>query len=189
MESLIAAMPSDVPDNTPPEEDPPQLSNLPEEELLGAAMPSDVPEDTLPDSGKGGNDEHKVEALVDPEKEEVGEKMMNEPVVAVKKKFTLIRGVGAYKPPVGKKWAKPGTVAMFADEVIEPKKAKKNIIITEDPPKLKDPPELRMLLPLVPAGLDPSNVNPPSTKTDDFMYKLSMLEKMKKRADSPSGVL
>ena len=118
-------MPSDVPDNTPPEEDPPQLSNLPEEELLGAAMPSDVPEDTLPDSGKGGDDEHKVEALVNPEKEEVGEKMMNEPVVAVKKKFTLIRGVGAIKPPVGKKWAKPGTVAMFADEVIEPKKLKR----------------------------------------------------------------
>ncbi len=49
LESLIAAMPSDVPDNTPPEEDPPQLSNLPEVELLGASMPYHVPEDTLPE--------------------------------------------------------------------------------------------------------------------------------------------
>ncbi len=42
-------MPSDVPEDTSPEEDPPQLKNPPELELLGAAMPSDVPEDTLPE--------------------------------------------------------------------------------------------------------------------------------------------
>ena len=42
-------MPSDVPEDTSPEEDPPQLKNLPEVELLGASMPSDVPEDTSPE--------------------------------------------------------------------------------------------------------------------------------------------
>jgi len=138
LELLIAAMPSDVPENTSPEEYPPQLSNLPEVELLGAAMPSDVPEDTSPEvtslmssearitksdaskdalptesallgpnnltnSGKGGNDEQKGEALVIPKKAEVGEKIMNEPEVVVKKKFTLIRGTGAYNPPLAKK--------------------------------------------------------------------------------------
>ena len=36
------------------------------------------------------------------------------------------------------------------------KKAKKDSIITEDPPQLKNPPELGMLLPVVLAGLDPA---------------------------------
>ncbi len=49
LELLGAAMPSDVPEDTLPEEDPPQLKNPPELELLGAAMPSDVPEDTSPE--------------------------------------------------------------------------------------------------------------------------------------------
>ena len=35
--------------------------------------------------------------------------MMNEPEVTVKKGFTLIRATGAYKPPVGKRWANPET--------------------------------------------------------------------------------
>ena len=42
-------MPSDVPEDTLPEEDPLQLKSPPELESLGAAMPSDVPEDTLPE--------------------------------------------------------------------------------------------------------------------------------------------
>ena len=42
-------MPSDVPEDTLPKEDPPQLKSPPELELLGAALPSDVPEDTLPE--------------------------------------------------------------------------------------------------------------------------------------------
>ena len=42
-------MPSDVPEDTLPEKYPPQLSNLPEVELLGAAMSFDVPEDTSPE--------------------------------------------------------------------------------------------------------------------------------------------
>ena len=88
-----------------------------ESALLGPDNPTN--------SGEGGNDEQKGEALVIPKKAEVGEKMMNEPELAVKKRFSLIRGGGAIKPPVGKKWAKPGTVAMFADEVIEPKKLKR----------------------------------------------------------------
>ena len=69
-----------------------------ESALLGPDNPTN--------SGKEGNDEQKGETLVIPEKEEVGEKMMNEPEVAVKKRFSLIRGGWAIKPPVGKKLGK-----------------------------------------------------------------------------------
>ena len=63
-----------------------------------------------------------------------------------------------------------------------------NIIITEDPPQIKDPPELGILLPLVPGGLDPSNIIPPSTETD-IMSKQSMLGKKKRGADISSDVV
>ncbi len=48
----------------------------------------------------------------------------------------------------------------------EQEKEKEGSIITEDPPQLKNPPELGMLLPVVPAGLDPAVVILPSTETD-----------------------
>jgi hypothetical protein len=48
------------------------------------------------------------------------------------------------------------------------KKAKKNSIITEDPPQLKNPPELGMLLP---AGLDPVVIIPPSSETKNKSTK------------------
>ncbi len=48
---------------------------------------------------------------------------MNEPEVVVKKKITLIRGTGAYNPPVGKKRAKPGTVTKILTQEEEQKKA------------------------------------------------------------------
>ena len=80
-----------------------------EKKRRGAAMLSkakitkgDASEDALPtesallgpdnptNAGGGGQDEQ-GEALVIPEKAEVGEKMMNEPEVAVRKGFSLIR--------------------------------------------------------------------------------------------------
>ena len=66
--------------------------------------------DNLTNAGEGGKDEQEGEALVIPEKAEVGEKMTNEPEVAVKKGFSLIRGEMAYKPPVGKIRANPETI-------------------------------------------------------------------------------
>ena len=48
------------------------------------------------------------------------------------------------------------------------KKAKKNSIITEDPPQLKNPPELGMLLL---AGLDPAVIIPPSSETKNKSTK------------------
>ncbi len=63
--------------------------------------------------------------MVIPEKAEVGEKIMNESEVVVKKKFTLIRGTGAYNPPVGKKRAKPGTVTKILTQEEEQKKLKR----------------------------------------------------------------
>ena len=44
---------------------------------------------------------------------------------------------------------------MWAAQEDENKKAKKDSIITEDPPQLKNSPELGILLPVEP-GLDPS---------------------------------
>ena len=46
------------------------------------------------------------------------------------------------------------------------KKQKKDSIITEDSSQRKNPPELGMLLPVVPAYVDPAVVIPPSTETD-----------------------
>ena len=46
------------------------------------------------------------------------------------------------------------------------RKEKKDSIITEDPPQRKNPPVLGMLLPVVPACVDPVVVIPPSTKTE-----------------------
>jgi hypothetical protein len=48
----------------------------------------------------------------------------------------------------------------------EEKKTKKDSIITEDSSQRKNPPELGMLLPVVPAYVDPAVVIPPSTETD-----------------------
>ena len=102
-------------------------------------------------------------------KTEVGEKMINETKVTVSNKFSLIRGKNAYKPIGGKRRADPATVKslieMWAKEE-EQKKAKKDIIITEDPSQLKNPPEWGMLLPVVPAGLDPGTAKRRMAKPD-----------------------
>ncbi len=55
---------------------------------------------------------------------------------------------------------------MWAAQEEGNKKAKKDSIIAEDPPQLKNPPELELLLPAVPACLDPAVVIPPSTETE-----------------------
>ena len=59
---------------------------------------------------------------------------------------------------------------MWAAQEEEHKKAKKDSIITEDPPQLKNSPELGMLLPVEP-GLDPSVVIPPPTQTEHKSIK------------------
>ena len=107
VELLGASMPSDVPEDTLPEVTSLMLSEA--RITKGDASEDELPTESAllgPDnptnSSKGGNDEQKGEALVIPEKVEVGEKMMNEPEVAVKKRFILIRATGANKPPVGK---------------------------------------------------------------------------------------
>ena len=118
---------------------------LKEKKRRGAAMSSearitkgDASEDALltestllgPDNhtnaGGGGQDEQ-GEALVIPEKEEVVEKLINEPGVAVKSQFSLIGQKMAYEPTVrGKRRASPEFVARlmakWAEEAAKSKK-------------------------------------------------------------------
>ena len=94
---------------------------LEEKKRRGPAMPSkakitkgDSSEDALPtesallgpenptNDGGGGQDKQ-GEALVIPEKAEVGEKMINKPGVAVKRVFSATRQKMAYEPVEGKK--------------------------------------------------------------------------------------
>ena len=63
-----------------------------------------------PTNAGGGRQDEQEEALVIPEKTEVGEKMINETKVTVSNKFSLIRGENAYKPIGGKRRADPAIV-------------------------------------------------------------------------------
>ena len=89
---------------------------LTESALLGPDNPTNA--------GGGGQDEQ-GEALVIPEKAEVGEKMINEPGVAVKSGFILIRHKN--QPPVGgKRRAAPGTISKFKAKWAAREKAEKS---------------------------------------------------------------
>ena len=95
--------------------------------------------------------------------------MINDTRGTVTNGFPTIRRKMDYEPVGGKIRAPSGTAArrmaaMAAKE--EEKKAKNDSIITEDPPQLKNPPKLEMLLQVLPVGLDPAVVIPPSTETD-----------------------
>ena len=69
---------------------------------------------------------------------------------------------------------------------------KRDSIITEDPPQRKNPPELGILLPVVPACVDPVVVIPPSTETE---YEITELwaaqeeEKKQKRTASSLKII
>jgi hypothetical protein len=116
-----------------------------EKKRRGVAMSStakitkgDASEDALPtesallgpnnptNAGGGGQDEQ-GEALVIPEKAEVGEKMINEPGVAVESGFSATRQKVAYEPILGKNSSPSGTATrriadMAAKEVAEKSK-------------------------------------------------------------------
>ena len=95
----------------------------------GAAMSSEVKntkgdasEDALPTESAllgpdnptnagGGDRDEQGEALVIPEKTEVGEKMIDETGVAVKRAFSAARQKMAYESIGGKRRAPPGTAA------------------------------------------------------------------------------
>jgi hypothetical protein len=138
-----------------------------EDKRSGPAMSStakitkgDASEDALPtesvllgpdnptNAGGGGQDEQ-GEALVISEKAEVGEKMMNEPGVAVKRGIPATKQKMAYEPIEGKTNSPSGTaksgIADMAAKEVAVKKTKKDGIIAEDPPQLKNPPELEFL--------------------------------------------
>ena len=64
-----------------------------------------------PANAGGGYRDEQGEALVIPEKTEVGEKMINETGVAVKRAFSAAREKMTYEPIGGKRRAPPGTAA------------------------------------------------------------------------------
>ena len=133
----------------------------------GAAMPSDVSEDTSPtesamlelDSPKnasGGNPDKEGGALVIPAIAKVGEKMINETGVALKRGLTI-------NPGGGKRRAEPGTAKRRMEAMEEKlRKAEKDSNIPEDHSQVKHPLAKDVLLLVVP-GLDPAVVIPLST--------------------------
>ena len=98
-------------------------------------------------------------ALVIPVKAMVGEKMINETGVAVRRGSTI-------NPGGGKRRAEPGTakrrIAAMEEKL---RKAEKGSHIPEDCSQGKHPPPEGMLLPVV-LGLDPAGVIPPSTEIE-----------------------
>ncbi len=94
----------------------------------------------LTNAGGGAQDEQ-GEALFIPEKTEVGEKMINETGVAVKRAFPAARQKMAYESIGGKRRAPTGTaarrIAAMAATEEELKKAQNESVITEDPYQLK----------------------------------------------------
>ena len=121
------AMHFDVPEDTSLERDPPQPKNPPELELLSAAMPSDVPKDTSPEdtsftesamlepvspkiAGREKPDKEE-EALVIPAKATVGKK----PIFDIKE--SIQKQVALNKPKTGKYMATPDDLllGLFGD--------------------------------------------------------------------------
>jgi len=121
------AMHSDEPEDTWLERDPPQPKNPPEFELLSAAMPSDVPKDTLPEdtsftesamlepvspkiTGREKPDKEE-ESLVISAKATVGKK----PIFDIKE--SIQKQVALNKPKTGKYMATPDDLllGLFGD--------------------------------------------------------------------------
>jgi len=107
----------------------------------------DSSEDALPTESAlltnagGGDQDEQGEVLFIPEKTEVGEKMINETGVAIKRAFSAARQKMAYDLIGGKRRAPPGTaarrIAAMAATEEELKKTENERVITEDPYQLK----------------------------------------------------
>ena len=119
-----------------------------------------------PTNAGGGDQDKQGEVLVIPAKREVGEKMINEIGITVRSGLPSARRKMAYKPVGGKKRAPPGAVAKRMAAMAAKEEETKESVITEDPPQLKNPPKSGMLLQVLPVGLDPVVVIPPSTETE-----------------------
>ena len=110
-------------------------------------------EQDSPNNAGRGSPDKQGGALVIPEIEKLGEKIINETGVALKRGLTI-------NPGGGKRRAAPGTakrrMAIKAEKLRKIEKSSDN---PEDHSQLKDPPECGMLVPVVP-GLDPSVLIP-----------------------------
>ena len=93
-----------------------------------------------PTNAGGGDRDKQGEALVFPAKTEVGEKMINETGVAVRRGLPAAKRKMAYEQVGGKRMAAPGTaarrMAAMENKEEELKKAEKESVITEDPYQL-----------------------------------------------------
>ena len=88
-----------------------------------------------PTNAGGGGQDEQGEALVVPEKAEVGEKIINEPGVAVKSGLPKAWQNKAYEPVGGKRRAPPGTVARLTAKA-DQKEAEKKQKRTASSPKI-----------------------------------------------------
>ena len=146
-------MPSDVPEDTSPED---TSSTLPEDT---SSTESAMLEPDSPKIAGGEKPDKKEGALVIPANATVGEN----PIIDIR---ASIQRRGALNRPKGGKYrAPPGTAKRrMAEPDEKPKKTQKSSDNPEDHLQLKNPPECEILVPVKP-GINPSVVIPPSTET------------------------